>query len=312
MDHMPIPVNAASNNGSTSSKTSFTLGCDGGGGPCSITLNTSPNSENQRKRSCSASGPVREGPEPENNDCINFLSPTQQYVSNNQTRRLLLVDSRGRRRSASPHSCHPKYPLPPFLCGGDAGLQRSPSNSTVQSHGSDVHFGSSVTFCQASPARTVIGGGTENVRGGPPVNHKNMAELRRSCSAMFMDAVSDRTALQCPGGNSFYRGAANLGSGSMVATNNDLQMKMNFLRRASAAPPEINVDESVMSALQGPRGAGGVLANSRSFGSAYHLQSQAKSVMVTSRGSFLAVNQSPLEFRESTVSVSYPNFEGKI
>lgn len=49
------------------------------------------------------------------------------------------------------------------------------------------------------------------------------------------------------------------------------------------------------------------MANSRKYGSSYHLHVRNKSVMVTPRGSFLAVNKSLLEFRESTLSINYPS-----
>jgi len=43
----------------------------------------------------------------------------------------------------------------------------------------------------------------------------------------------------------------------------------------------------------------------------YQIQSpRRRSVLVTPRGSFLAVNQSPIECRESMLSISYPNFAG--
>jgi len=58
-------------------------------------------------------------------------------------------------------------------------------------------------------------------------------------------------------------------------------------------------------------GGGGGGGGSQVFGSAYQLQARSRAVMVTPRGSFLAINQAPMEFRESTLSISYPNYTGK-
>jgi len=45
----------------------------------------------------------------------------------------------------------------------------------------------------------------------------------------------------------------------------------------------------------------------------YQVQSsRSRNVLVTPRGSFLAVNQSPIEFRESMLSISYPNYTGTL
>lgn len=53
------------------------------------------------------------------------------------------------------------------------------------------------------------------------------------------------------------------------------------------------------------------MANSRKYGSSYHLHVRNRSVVVTPRGSFLAVNKSLLEFRESTLSINYPSCSGE-
>ena len=54
----------------------------------------------------------------------------------------------------------------------------------------------------------------------------------------------------------------------------------------------------------------GTMVNSRSFSGSTYLQQHRRSVMITPRGSFL-VTQTPMEFRESSLSINYPNCGGK-
>ena len=74
------------------------------------------------------------------------------------------------------------------------------------------------------------------------------------------------------------------------------------------APPEITYDE-VATAPNSPINDP-VMGDIRLFGSSHQLYHN-KAVMVTPTGSLLAVNQSPLELRESTLSVNYPDMGGK-
>ena len=76
------------------------------------------------------------------------------------------------------------------------------------------------------------------------------------------------------------------------------------------SPPAITYDE-VNTAPNSPTGQGNILLQDiRMYGSSHQLQNKA--VMVTPSGSLLAVNQSPLELRESTLSVNYPDMGGKV
>lgn len=79
----------------------------------------------------------------------------------------------------------------------------------------------------------------------------------------------------------------------------------------SLCPPSITYDE-VNTAPNSPTGGPGglMLQDIRSYGSTSMLQNKA--VMVTPSGSLLAVNQSPLELRESTLSVNYPDMGGTV
>jgi hypothetical protein len=76
----------------------------------------------------------------------------------------------------------------------------------------------------------------------------------------------------------------------------------------SLSPPEITYDE-VSTAPNSPTD-GIMLQDFRLFGSSHQLHHN-KAVMVTPSGSLLAVNQSPLELRESTLTVNYPGCDGK-
>ncbi|KAK2164163.1 hypothetical protein LSH36_68g13009 [Paralvinella palmiformis] len=71
----------------------------------------------------------------------------------------------------------------------------------------------------------------------------------------------------------------------------------------SLSPPEITYDE-VSTAPSSP--TDGIMLQDLRFYSP-HGQFQNKAVMVTPSGSLLAVNQSPLELRESTLTVNYPD-----
>ncbi len=74
-------------------------------------------------------------------------------------------------------------------------------------------------------------------------------------------------------------------------------------------PPAIIYDK-VSTAPNSPTNDAGIqLKDVRMHGSSNQLDSKA--VMVTPSGSLLAVNQSPLELRESTLTVNYPGCDGK-
>lgn len=76
----------------------------------------------------------------------------------------------------------------------------------------------------------------------------------------------------------------------------------------SLAPPAITYDE-VNTAPNSPTGSPNArFQDLHFFGSSHQLQNKA--VMVTPSGSLLAVNQSPLELRESTFTVNYPDMGG--
>ena len=71
----------------------------------------------------------------------------------------------------------------------------------------------------------------------------------------------------------------------------------------SLSPPEITYDE-VSTAPSSP--TDGIMLHDLRFVNP-HNHFQNKAVMVTPSGSLLAVNQSPLELRESTLTVNYPD-----
>lgn len=156
-------------------------------------------------------------------------------------------------------------------------------------------MGSSVTFCN-------ILGASELGMATP--HDQESAALRRSCSITLvyptenlLNPTDDRPQ-EWP---MSFQGAS--------TTRPSYQYPTSLL----LSPPTITFDRVTAASPMTPtfqRYNNTATLGSR-FGSAYQLQAQSKAVMVTPRGSFLAINQSPLEFRESMLSINYPNYYGK-
>lgn len=174
-------------------------------------------------------------------------------------------------------------------------VKHSPSSRSRSRCGSEFYMGSSVTFCN-------ILGASEF--GMAPGHDQESAALRRSCSITLvyptenlLDPIDDRPQ----DWSRSFQGAS--------STRPSYQYPTSLL----LSPPTITFDRVTAASPMTPtfqRYSNTKLGNNGRFGSAYQLQAQSKAVMVTPRGSFLAINQSPLEFRESMLSINYPNYCG--
>lgn len=176
-------------------------------------------------------------------------------------------------------------------------VKHSPSSRSRSRCGSEFYMGSSVTFCNILGASEL--GMTHN---------QESAALRRSCSITLvyptenlLDPTMDDRPEEWPRS---FQGASSSRPSYQYPTSLLLSPPTITFDRVTAASP-------MTPTFQRYNNTSSFGGNSR-FGSAYQLQAQqSKSVMVTPRGSFLAINQSPLEFRESMLSINYPNYCGE-
>lgn len=162
-------------------------------------------------------------------------------------------------------------------------------------YGSEFYMGSSVTFCNTL--------GTSDL--GMTTDDKDGGALRRSCSITL---VYPTETLLNPSDSSHSDWPR-----SYQRTNSSSRPPYQCPTSLLLAPPTITFDPVTAASPVTPaftRYNNTILGTNSRFGSAYQLQAQSKAVMVTPRGSFLAINQSPLEFRESMLSINYPNYCG--
>lgn len=238
-----------------------------------------------------------------------FLSPSvvtpPSYTRNLQTRKesfsAMLTGQRSRPRSASTFQDSPQNASPSMASrrslitvSNGSGIKRSSSTTLARPKaksqcGSEHQLGLSVTFCD-----------TRRNEPGLVLLTKDNVGLRRSHSE----------TLSYPNEN-----ASNRRHSSLSTHDARLNLQRSgydgHAGRLMLPPPSITYGgTSTMPSTPTWGNHGNALANSRRFGSSCHLQVHNKAVMVTPRGSFLAVNQSPLEFRESMLSISYPNYGG--
>jgi len=101
------------------------------------------------------------------------------------------------------------------------------------------------------------------------------------------------------------RTSVNLPASPVTTRLNGRGSALSCSGRLMLAPPVITYD-AVTSRPPSPSQQGG----DWSPGSYQIQSSRSRSVLVTPRGSFLAVNQSPIEFRESMLSIGYPHYPG--
>ena len=250
-----------------------------------------------------------------------FLSPDYGRTPPDSSR---ARPSRARRRAVRDH-------------GGSGGVSKTGSGATIKrsssatlviddgdsrrtasssSFGSGLHLGSSVTFCNTFGQHPGTASNTTAAE-----HHELFADYsfrsRRSCSitlAYPSDSIL-QTADDANGrGGSAAAAAVESGmkldhAASPVASRREGPSGSGlFSGRLTLAPPVITYDAvTAMPPSPTQRGADGDWSPG-----CYQMQSsRSHSVLVTPRGSFLAVNQSPIEFRESMLSISYPNFTGE-
>lgn len=176
-------------------------------------------------------------------------------------------------------------------------LRHSPPSRSRSHYGSEFYMGSSVTFCNIL--------GTSDL--GMAADDKDNG-LRRSCSITLV--YPTETLLEPSDG-----GTRSDWSRSYQRTGSTTRQPYQYPTSLLLAPPTITFDRVTAASPMTPtltRYNKTILGTHSPFGSAYQLQSQSKAIMVTPRGSFLAINQSPLEFRESMLSINYPNYCGEL
>ena len=193
----------------------------------------------------------------------------------------------------------------------DGGISRR--SASTSSFGSGLHLGSSVTFRNTFGERQ----GTPSKMTAAEYHElfaDNSSGPRRSCSITL--AYPSDCILGTTDGSDGQRGQAAVAAAE-PGTRTDHQSSLVTTRKDAAggslycpgrltlAPPVITYD-AVTSRPPTPSSHGGDWSPG-----CYQIQSsRSRSVLVTPRGSFLAVNQSPIEFRESMLSISYPNYTG--
>lgn len=185
----------------------------------------------------------------------------------------------------------------------DAGDCRTHSSMPQSPHyGSTHHLGCSVTFCNAAAA--VRGGGRVNA--SVDVNLDDEVGIRRSSSLTHATDVVFRppeTSTASTGGTQEQQQQqqqprVKLGLTLPVITCDGVtSMPTSPLRHIRS---DVTGFGSTLQLHPGTMSLGG---GSRGGGS-------SRTILVTPQGSFLSVNQSPIEFRESTVSISYSNGAG--
>jgi len=178
----------------------------------------------------------------------------------------------------------------------DAGDCRAQS-STLQSplSGSSHHLGSSVTFCNAARSG--------RVNASIDLNLDDEMSMRRSSSLNHTADVVLR-----PSGTSTRTAAGETQQQQQPRGKLGLTLPVITCDGVASVPtsPLRNIRSDVTgfgSTLQLHPGTMSLGGGSRAGGS-------SRTILVTPQGSFLSVNQSPIEFRESTVSISYSNGAG--
>ena len=170
-------------------------------------------------------------------------------------------------------------------------------------YGSAHHLGSSVTFCNAAAADR---GGRLNA--SVDLNIDNDIRVRRSSSLTHNADVVLR-----PSGRPMT---------STGSTQQQQQQQQQQPRGKLALTLPVITCDGVASVPTSPLRH--VRSDVTGFGSTQQLHpgtmslgggsrgGSSRTILVTPRGSFLSVNQSPIEFRESTISINYSNGAGAL
>ena len=219
-------------------------------------------------------------------------------------------DGRHRNATASKSTCWRERPASVDVwtsTSEDVAMRRSTSATIsndaddchARSHyGSAQHLGSSVTFCNAAR-----GGRTDT---SVDLNLDDEVSLRRSSSLSHTPDVVLR-----PSGTP---------TTSAGATNQQLQQQQQPRGKLGLTLPVITCD-GVASVPTSPLRH--LVGDVSGFGSTRQLHpgtmslgggtsrgGSSRTILVTPQGSFLSVNQSPIEFHESTMSINYSNAAG--
>lgn len=242
-----------------------------------------------------------------------FLSPSivtqPSYTRSLQTRKesfsAMLTGQKSRPRSASTFQESSNKSSPSkasrrslVIASNGSGVKRSSLTNltrpkTKSQCGSEYHLGLSVTFCDTScnqPSLVLL--------------NKDDVGMRRSHSETLSYPIENAS--------NHRHSSLSTHDTQLTLQRSGYDCSAGHPGRLMLPPPSITYGgTSTMPSTPTWGYHDNALANSRRFGSSCHLQVHNKAVMVTPRGSFLAVNQSPLEFRESTLSISYPNCGGE-
>ena len=196
----------------------------------------------------------------------------------------------------------------------DAGDCRVLHSSTLQSplSSSTHHLGSSVTFCNAVPTAAAGAGGRVNASVDLNLVDE-LGAIRRSSSLNHATDSALRPS-GTPTTSSTYRT-------KQQQQQQQVRERLPHTRgKLGLALPVITCD-GVTSVPTSPlrhirsdvTGFGSTLQlhpGTMSLGGGSRAGGSSRTILVTPQGSFLSVNQSPIEFRESTVSISYSNGAG--
>ena len=189
----------------------------------------------------------------------------------------------GPSEASNQHLCHLLAPD----TGGSSSRGTEPSPAPNSSHAADAGY--QLRDDYQRPSRSTSTGP------GEPRSRSRSPRTRRYGASGTITEIPQRSRSPTPTRMNQYEGYS--------PTRNHVLPRGMY----SLSPPEITYDE--VSTTPNSPTDGIMLQDIRMFGSAHQLHNKA--VMVTQSGSLLAVSQSPLELRESTLTVNYPDCGGK-
>jgi len=180
---------------------------------------------------------------------------------------------------------------------GDCRAQSSMVPSPTS--GSTHHLGSSVTFCNAVAAAR-----SGHVNASVDLNLDDKVGVRRSSSLNHPSNVVLRP----------YGASATSMGGTQQQQQQQPRGKLGLTLPVITCDGVASVPTSPLRYIRGDFTRFGstqqLHPGTMSLGGGSRAGGSSRTILVTPQGSFLSVNQSPIEFRESTVSISYSNGAG--
>ena len=191
--------------------------------------------------------------------------------------------------------------------------------ASSSSFGSGLHLGSSVTFFNTFGRPPAIETSMMTAAEHHELFTDNSNGPRRSCSITLAhpshsvlptsDQPPQQSQQSAAATNEYGTTSGDQPSSSLAFRRDVSGRGLFFPGRLTLAPPVITYDAvTSMPPPSSPSQRSGDWSPG-----CHHVQSpRSRNVLVTPRGSFLAVNQAPIEFRESMLSIGYPNFTGRL